>query len=443
MNDLISLMKAEGLTFFEIKYDFKKGSYKMYGAREWEDDQDFSGYNREFIASDLLTEQYWHVSERILYDLCEKHGLSQYLQEVKELMKEGKSRRIIIFCCAKGGIKFYHFEHNIVRGLHNRRVAMTCGGIRRHPADKPEKEVMIDGLNLGRAMTFKNVAAQIPFGGCKIVIQMEKPELEDMHTLGFLAYAADRCRAVTAPDLGLPVNLPDMIQERNLSDQYVCGPASKTGECGESAAYGVYLSMKEAVRFKEGNDSLDGKSILVIGLGAVGWSLAEHLLKEKVKLHVCDVREDVIDRFREKHKDADIQTEDVETALFSDVDIIAPCAVGGVIGAEEIEKMQCRYVWGLANSQLRATSAEEEYALAEKLQDAGILYESEWWHNCGGVICMAEEYLNDASNEQLMRRIEDSIPGSVYNNLKEAAELGITPTKNCYRKCENAVYGEK
>ena len=54
------------------------------------------------------------------------------------------------------------------------------GGIRRHEPEEDEIDVFIDGMNLGRGMTFKNIAADIPMGGCKITVQMEPVDLDDL-----------------------------------------------------------------------------------------------------------------------------------------------------------------------------------------------------------------------------------------------------------------------
>jgi len=48
-----------------------------------------------------------------------------------------------------------------------------------------------------------------------------------------------------------------------------------TGNPSPVTAYGVYMGMKAAAKFKYGSDSLRGKKVLVQGIGHVGETLVE------------------------------------------------------------------------------------------------------------------------------------------------------------------------
>lgn len=56
---------------------------------------------------------------------------------------------------------------------------------------KQELDVIIDGLNLGRGMSFKNIAGHLPFGGCKATVTMDPLDMDNMEIMGFLAFALD------------------------------------------------------------------------------------------------------------------------------------------------------------------------------------------------------------------------------------------------------------
>jgi leucine dehydrogenase len=71
--------------------------------------------------------------------------------------------------------------------------------------------------------------------------------------------------------------------------QYCGGPGSALGDTAIPTAYGTYLALKEAVRFKTGSYSLDGMSFAVQGLGAVGYAMADCLTREKTKLYITDI----------------------------------------------------------------------------------------------------------------------------------------------------------
>ena len=331
-------------------------------------------------------------------------------------------------------------EHSRRLGVLNKSHAIMAGGIRRHFPEEEEIEVIIDGLNLGRGMSFKNIAGNLPFGGCKSTVQMDELDMDNMEIMGFLAFALDSTRDMTGPDMNFPTEMSDVMIREGYSMQYTGGPSAKTGETGKPTAYGVYLSLKQAVKFKEGTESLDGKSVALIGLGAVGWYMGEYLLQEDVKLYVADINEARAQEFVEKHPGRGVEVVSVDDALYMDVDIVSPCAIGGIIHDENIPMLKCKYLWGSANNQLRASSQEEEYRLAKLVAEQGVLFQSEWWHNTAGVICGAEEYLYDGDAESLAAKVEAILPVNTWNNLNRAKELGVTPTEACYSLCENLLY---
>jgi len=122
------------------------------------------------------------------------------------------------------------------------------------------------------------------------------------------------------------------------------------------------------------------------------------------------------------------------------VDILCPCAIGGIICEDNIPMIKAKYIWGSANNQLRASSQEEEIRLAKLLEMHGTFFQSEWWHNTAGVICGAEEYLYDGTTETLNKKVEAILPKNTWEILNKAKSLGITPTECCYRTCEEIIY---
>lgn len=439
MGSLFKILDKENLTTLVICYSHKKDTFRIEARKDWDENTVFAEYNRDFYRKDILTEEKAVLNIDQFEALVRDHEALDYFEKIKELIRAGKHEAVKLYYNSKLGIQFAIFEHNTVLGRSNRLHAVTCGGIRRHNIDTPEMEVFIDGLNLGRAMAFKNAGARIPFGGSKITVQAEKLDLNDNDVLGFLGYATDCCNVLTAPDMNLPPAISDLMLERNYSHSYVGGEHSKTGKTGKPTAYGVYLSLKEAVKFQEGEDTLKGKSILVIGLGAVGWNMAEYVLDEGAELTICDINDERIKSFLEKQPRRDIQTVKPENALTGSYEIISPCAAGGLLDENSIAKLRCKYIWGSANNQLKAADIKEEYRLARLLHDRGILYQPEWWHNSAGVITMAEEYIHGSTPEEVLARVKTVIPKTTCENLREAKAKGITPTENCYRKIESQI----
>lgn len=440
MESLFTPLKAEKLTTLKIRHNFKDGSFKLFASKDWEPDFDFSRYNKEFYLDGIFTEDACYLNTQQVRGLYQKYDLEHYLDEVLDLIRQGKHFGIDAFYYDKYDIRFMMHEHSRKRGVLNKSHAIMAGGIRRHFPEENELDVIIDGLNLGRGMSFKNIAGDLPFGGCKSTVQMEELDLDNMQVMGFLAFALDSTRDMTGPDMNFPTEMSDVMIREGYSMQFTGGPNAKTGETGKPTAYGVYLSLKQAVKFKEGTESLDGKSVSLIGLGAVGWYMGEYLLQEDAKLYVSDINSQTAKAFADKYPDHNVEVVSVDEALYLDVDVLCPCAVGGIIYEENIPKLKCRYLWGSANNQLRATNQEEEYRLARLLDAHGVFFQSEWWHNTAGVICGAEEYLYNGTPESLKKKVEDVLPKNTWENLNRAKELGITPTEACYQLCEKLLY---
>jgi leucine dehydrogenase len=74
-----------------------------------------------------------------------------------------------------------------------------------------------------------------------------------------------------------------------------------------------------------------------------------------------------------------------EQALEAEVDVVAPCALGGVLDRETVPRLRCRIVAGAANNQLAG-----EF-VADLLSAREILWAPDFVVNAGGIINIAEE----------------------------------------------------
>jgi glutamate dehydrogenase/leucine dehydrogenase len=438
---LFTPLAAERYTSFVLSHDWRTGDVRLQVAREWDTDLDFSKYQDAFTAEDLLTDNATILNTAQTRDLYIRHGLGDYLEQVIDLVRQGRHNGIEAYFHEAKDIRFMCHQHSRRLGLKNKSHAIMAGGIRRHDPTEDELDVIVDGLNLGRAMSFKNVAADLDFGGCKTTVQMQPLELDDLEAMGFLAFALDRCRTMTGPDMYFPTEMADIINER-YSAQFTNGPSSPIGESGKPTAYGVYLALLEAMEFLEGSKSVRGKSAVVMGLGAVGRYLAEHLVEGGAHVTVADLNTSAVDEFIDHHPGADVASIPVGEVMTHHADILLPAAIGGIIDEDVIKDLRYKVVFGPANNQLKASSQAEEERLARLLADRDILFQTEWWHNTAGVMSGAEEYLNgqDASPDTLRERVERTVPRRTRENLAQARELGVTPTENAYRLCSEKIY---
>ena len=443
MESIFTPLMSEGLTTMRVRHNFRTGAFTFFAARDFLKDLDFSKYNKDFSQASILTDDNVYLGTKQVLEMYEKHGLKEYLSRIMDLIKKGKHIGIDFMINERLNIRFICGIHSDVRGRNNKSYTTYAGATRQHSLDKNEIDVIIDALNLSRAMTFKNIAVNLPYGGCKTTVQMAPLEITNMEAMGFLAYACDSTNCITGPDMSMPKTMVKVMNE-NFTKQYCGGPGSAMGDTGIPTSLGVYLALKQAVKFVTGSESLDGMTVAVQGLGSVGYSMAHNLTAEKVSLILADIDQSRIDRFIKEHPEHKITVVSPEELIYAEADALCPCAIGGIFGEEEIAKLKVKYIFGGANNTLRAQSQEEEIRLAKILAERGILYQADWWHNGAGVLSAAMEYANGRditlTPADLERRVREVVPQNTWENLNRAKELGITPTESVYIRCQDIVY---
>ena len=440
-DSVFTVLAEEGLTTMEVFYNRRENKFVLRGMKEWEESVKWDKYMADFTPEDILTDDYRSVGTKALLRAFSNLGLKDYLKRIENLLREGKHH----------GIEFYHNRRLNIRvmyckgvntpGIRNKRHAIRAGGIRRHEPDEPEIDVLIDGLNLARAMSYKNALAGIPYGGSKILVQCAPVDLGDFETLGFLAYIIDRTRSFTGPDMGLEPTMSDIMRER-FTRAITGGIKSPLGPTGSVTAYGGYLAIKEACDFIYGSRSLSGRRIAIQGLGACGYPLAEYLLKDGATLIVTDVDRSKVAKLQRAWNTEVVQSVPPEDIYMVTADIFAPCAVGGIITEDMISKFKFDIIMGLANNQIRATSQEGEIEIARQLARAGILFVVEWAYNVAGVLAGWAEYIfgEEASFAKIKPRIESICRDNLRKLLDEAKRVDKTPTELLYDKVEDAIY---
>ncbi|HEU0317020.1 MAG TPA: leucine dehydrogenase, partial [Solirubrobacteraceae bacterium] len=155
-----------------------------------------------------------------------------------------------------------------------------------------------------------------------------------------------------------------------------------SGDPGDFTAAGVLAAMRAACDEVFGGPDLDGRSVAIIGLGSVGEHLARRLAELGARLELCDI--DPAKRRLAGELGA-AWLEDPAAAHAARVDILAPCALGGLLDARRVEELGCRIVCGAANNQL---DVDER---ADRLAERGILYAPDFIVNAGGLINVALE----------------------------------------------------
>ena len=126
---------------------------------------------------------------------------------------------------------------------------------------------------------------------------------------------------ITAEDVGSTTADMDLIRDVT---PYVTGISESRGGSGNPSpvtAYGVYMGMKAAAKYQFGTDNLEGKRILVQGIGHVGETLVELISKEGALVQITDINEARLQEVGAKYGAQVFNGGDLYSA---DVDIYAP-----------------------------------------------------------------------------------------------------------------------
>ncbi|BCJ59229.1 hypothetical protein Jiend_26510 [Micromonospora endophytica] len=77
--------------------------------------------------------------------------------------------------------------------------------------------------------------------------------------------------------------------------------------------------------------------------------------------------------------------DDTSALVAADIDVYAPCALGGALNDDTVAVLRAKVIAGAANNQLAHPGVEK------LLADRGILYAPDYVVNAGGVIQVADE----------------------------------------------------
>jgi leucine dehydrogenase len=284
-------------------------------------------------------------------------------------------------------------------GVHSTILGPGMGGTRMKTYAEPA-DGLRDVLRLSSAMTSKMAMASVPLGGGKAVLGVpEIPQGQERREL-LLRYG-DLVESlhgtyVTACDMNTGPPDMDVIAERCSS---VLGRTHAKGGSGTSApntAVGVFHAIRAAVAHAFGSDDLDGRTVAVQGVGAVGGPLSRMLAQAGARLTLADV-DDV--RAKELGEELEADLVPAENIAEAPCDVFSPCATGGVLNAATIPNLRCRVIAGAANNQLG------EPADAERLAGRGILYAPDYVVNAGGVIHLVSYEMLDEGDAEVQTRL--------------------------------------
>ncbi len=334
----------------------------------------------------------------------------------------------VVFCFDKEtGLK-------AIIGVHNTVLGPALGGTRIWNYEN-EWEALNDVLRLSRGMTYKSAITGLNLGGGKAVIigdskkdktpEMMKKFGEYVHSLGG--------KYITAEDVGSTTQDMDIIRDVT---PYVTGISESRGGSGNPSpvtAYGVFMGLKAAVKHQFGSDALQGKRVLVQGIGHVGETLVDYLTKEGAVVQITDINETKLKEVSDKYGAKVFSGPDLYSA---DVDIYSPCALGATINDETVNKIKAKVIAGAANNQLANDKVHGQI-----LKDRGISYAPDFLINAGGIINVYGEIVG-YGKEEAMKRTEN-----IYHTTLEiflnAEKLNITTQQAAMKMAQDRIDARK
>ena len=337
------------------------------------------------------------------------------------------------------------------RAQHSTHKLPVKGGIRYAPMASEDEVVALASL-----MTYKCALVDVPFGGAKGGILLDRNEFTaseiqrltrrytyELHQKGFIGPGTD----VPAPDYGTGAQemawivdtysalAPDTL---NAAGCVTGKPLAQGGIRGrtEATGRGVFFGLREACSVTEDMErlglepGLEGKTVVVQGLGNVGFHAARFLQEAGAVVVAVAEREGAIHdpegldvHAVAEHRRATGSVLDFEDAtnlprsrdaLELECDVLLPAALENEITVANVDGIRASIVAEGANGPVTATAAE-------RLVERGVLILPDIYLNAGGVTVSYFEWVKNLTHVRF-GRMEKRFEEASNRRLLEAVE---------------------
>jgi leucine dehydrogenase len=315
-------------------------------------------------------------------------------------------------------------------GIHSTALGPALGGCRLYNYAN-EADAIRDVLRLSRGMTYKAAVAGLDLGGGKSVIIGDPSSIKSEALFRAFGRHIESLsgRYISAEDMNTTVEDMNYIRRET---RWVTGASKFVGGSGDPSpvtAWGVYHGIRACLEVAFGSPDLSGRTVAIQGVGSVGYHLARYLHESGAKLLVTDISERHLSRAVEEFGATVIGGDDFYSAK---VDVLAPCAIGGVINRATIPHIVAPIIAGAANNQL-----DDEEADGQALADRDIIYAPDYVINAGGLVNVYAE-LKDLPGEKAMADAAN-IFDTVKHIINKARAEGTTSTAASNRVAEDRI----
>lgn len=327
--------------------------------------------------------------------------------------------------------------------IDNTACGPSLGGVRMAPDVSAE-----EAFRLARAMTLKNAAAGLPYGGGKAVVFGDpkiEPRIKERQIRAFAASIVNLTDYIPGPDMGTDERAMAWIKDE--IGRAVGLPRELGGiPLDEIGATGFGLAIATEVTLDYVDFDLKGARLAVQGFGSVGKHAARFLAERGAVLvaasdSVGTLQDasglDVAQLAALKESGRSLRDHrsglklPVDAILQVDCDIWIPAARPDVVEAGNAGLLRAKLIVQGANI---PCTPEAEAALAAR----GVLIVPDFIANAGGVICAATEYAG-GTQASAFAAIEEKIRLNTRIVLEEARSNRIPPRQAALKLAERRV----
>jgi leucine dehydrogenase len=270
-------------------------------------------------------------------------------------------------------VSFSDDGFHCIIAVHNTVLGPAIGGCRLK-SYASQDDALLDVMRLAKGMTYKSSLAGLWFGGGKCVVMADKATRDIMLKVGEAVQFFDG-QYITAEDVGTTLDDIEIAAEMTAHTVHLDGSSM--------TARGVLACMRAAVKWQgHWGDDLRGVPIWVQGLGKVGMDLTRRLVDlepQHMNLSVNDLRPELVATAVAMGAREIIEADKKFIAVY------APCAMGQVITADNVDTINYSVICGSANNQLL------DDAYADVLHKRDVLFVPDFLANAGGVVNAAYE----------------------------------------------------
>ena len=311
---------------------------------------------------------------------------------------------------------------NTIVAVHSTLRGPSLGGCRMWTYDD-NRAAIRDALRLSEGMTYKSAVAGLPLGGGKgvIVVKPDEPLDAKRRRAALLDFGETVERLggsyVTAEDVGTSTRDMTVIAK---TTSHVSGLSRRVGGSGDPSpftALGVLHAIEATVERTFDTPSLKGRTAAVVGLGHVGLRVARLLARGGAKRVVAGI--DPTKKAEAEKLGARWTTP--AKAMTAAVDVLVPCALGGVLDHESVPRLQAPAVAGAANNQLASAD------VADLLREYGVLWAPDFVANAGGIVNIAVEFDSRGYDPDRAKSRTADIGNTLRRVYDDAASAGTTP----------------